>query len=188
MEAAAVKFILLSVFLAHSAVVYKVCNPIAGGFYQPRSQDFGCEFVILGKDAQGTSDRGPISFVKMKKKTILNKKNNSKQKQLHASSVAEHLPQQAADSFLAEDDRSSAGKTQNGWNMSSDLYVKTPRDTTIQFTINAQGKIQTVTILPFSKTVYQTVCNQLNKISFTWHGTSPAPICSRFEKKICVRY
>jgi hypothetical protein len=182
MEAAAVKFILLSVFLAHSAVVYTVCNPVAGGFNQPRNQDSGCAFVILDRGVKGASDRGPISFVKVQKKTVLNKKNNSKQGQLYGSSI------RAAFGGSGKDERFSAGKTKNGWRMSSDLDVKAPRDTTIQFTINAQGKIETVTVVPFSKTLYQTVCNQLNHISFTWHGDSTAPICSRFEKKICVRY
>jgi hypothetical protein len=71
--------------------------------------------------------------------------------------------------------------------MDGDLSLKTARDTTIHFIIDACGDIKNVTITPFTFSVYKTVCDQLKKIHFTWRGTTPPPIQTIFEKNICIR-
>lgn len=165
------KLILCSVFLAHGAVVYTVCAPVSGGGCRvPNNLDI-CVISVASKG------RKPGSHATSRPK----KKSHQFDKSFQFSQ-ATGGPGQTAYAIFRDDTTA-----QNGWQMSNDLSISTTRDITIHFTIDAQGQVNNITIVPFTSTTYQAVCNQLNQIHFIWRGAYPPPISTLFEKKICVR-
>ena len=170
------KLILCSVFLAHGAVVYTVCAPITGGLYLTSKEDCSCTLNII-LDKSEASDRGPIDCTEVKTKKKSQAINNIKCEQRNRSSIASCT--------LAEDDKSSRGRI-NGWQMNGDLSLKTDRNSTIYFTIDARGNIKNIAITPFTSVVYKEVCNQLKQIHFLWRGTSIPPAYTTFKKEICI--
>lgn len=170
------KFILLSVSLAHSAVVYTVCAPFSGGFFQMPKQNCtnNLDVCVIPVAPEGCRP-GPFVASHNKKKHPENSMHLSPKRPKTQACILRTQPGQRKD------------LSHCGWQMSSDLSVSTPRDITIHFTIDPSGRISHVTVSPFSSTLYKRICNQLNKIHFTWQGAFPPPACSRFEKRILIR-
>lgn len=166
------KFILLSVFLAHGAAVYTVCTPVSRWLYQPKKQDHVCEFAILTGGNKEASDQGDTS-PNTARSSYLNTKRHTT-KIINESSTKGCAPAQ------------NGRFTQDGWQMIGNLSINTTYNISIRFTIDSRGYIENVTVLPFTPCIYQTVCDQLNQIHFVWHGTSPPPTYTKFEKKICL--
>lgn len=158
--------ILLSVFLAHGAVVYTVCTPVSGGFCQMPKQSCtnNLDICVISVAPKGCRQR-PVAAHLL----------NSSKRPKTPACVLRTQPEQHKD------------LSHFGWQMSSDLSVNTPHDITIHFTVDARGHISHIIISPFSSTLYEEICNQLNQILFTWQGTLPPPAYTRFEKQICIR-
>ncbi len=178
------KLILCSVLLAHSAVVYTVCAPFSGGVCQLANQNRVNNLnVCVIPEVRVAICPGPHASSHNKKEHPAHSThllNSSKRPKIPACALRTQPGRHKCESYVPSG-------VQNGWRMSSDLSIDTSNDITIHFTIDAHGQIKNVAVTPFTSSLYQTVCDQLKQIHFTWHGTSPPPLKTLFEKKICLR-
>jgi hypothetical protein len=173
MEAAGMKLILWSVFLAHGAVVYTVCAPLAGGVWQvPNNLDI-CVIPVVREAGRPGS---PATSQNKKKQPVssMHLLNSTKRSKIPVCPLRGQPGRHTSLSCY-------------GWQIVGDLSLNTNRDTTIHFTIDALGHITKITVTPFTANAYRMVYAQLKQIRFTWRGPTLPPISTTFEKKICIR-
>lgn len=180
------KFILCSVFFAHGAVVYTVCPPFSGGVCQvPNKNRINkLDICVIPVVSEGRRPKSHASSHNKKKLPVpsMHLLNSSKRHEVPICVLRRKQEQHNNLSYCC-----APTKTQHGWQMDKDLFVDVSHNTKIRFTINVNGHIEKVMVNPFISSVYQKVCDQLQQIHFTWHGTSPPPAHTIFEKRICLR-